>query len=261
MPRLFRLPNNLKVELRNLVEEEYRHVICYPECRLDELKHRLEELKKLGISAIEFSGEKTVCNLRVLGKGNVGIVVKALQDGGNVALKIRRADADRATMQHEANMLQTANMVTVGPRLLGATANFLVMEYVAGKLLPEWVQLLSETDASMRLRRVLCSVLQQARRLDEAGLDHGELSNAAKHVIIEADDEPCLVDFETASVTRRVSNVTSLCQFLLLRSSTAELVTRKLGGIDEEGLLEALRRYKQERNESNFSKILDKCQS
>jgi putative serine/threonine protein kinase len=259
MLRLHRLSDDQKVALRRLSEEKYGDVICYPECMRDEFDRRLEELKKLGVKAIEFLGEKTVCNQRVLGKGNVGIVVKAHLESGRVALKIRRTDADRATMMHEANMLQKANSVNVGPRLLGATANFLVMEYVDGKLLPEWVQSFSEGDASERLRRVLRSVLQQAWRLDEAKLDHGELSNAAKHVIVRADDEPCLVDFETASIMRRVSNVTSLCQFLLLRSSTAELVKKKLGHIDEVGLLEALRRYKCERSGESFSTILNEC--
>lgn len=42
-----------------------------------------------------------------------------------VALKIRRTDADRSQMYHEADMLKKANSVDVGPKLLDVSENFL----------------------------------------------------------------------------------------------------------------------------------------
>jgi putative serine/threonine protein kinase len=88
-------------------------------------------------------------------------------------------------------------------------------------------------------------------------LDHGELSNAPKHILVDADDRPYLVDFETASRNRRVSNVTSVCQYLLLGSQIAEKVKEKLGKVDEKQLIQKLRRYKRERTRENFEKILE----
>jgi len=208
---------------------------------------------------VEFTGEKMAFDVPVLGKGCVGIVVAVHTDVEKGALKIRRVDSDRAGMQHEAEMLRRANAINVGPRLLNVTENFLLMEFIEGKLLPQWVEALRGRGARSRIRRVLRAILEQGYRLDEAGLDHGELSRAPKHIIVDADDRPHLVDFETASINRRVSNVTSICQYLFIGSQAAKTIKRKLGEVDEKELIKALRNYKQERVQESFKKILDVC--
>lgn len=253
------MQNNKKIPLQSSSEEKYRNIICYPKYQKEEFKHRLEELKRLDIDTIEFKGQKTIHNIPVLGKGCVGIVVAAYRKTEKVALKIRRTDADRRTMQHEAEMLQKANQANTGPQLLGTTKNFLLMEYVEGTLLPEWIKTAVERNQRERLGHVLHLALEQTWRLDRAGLDHGELSHAPKHIIIRSDDTPCIVDFETASVSRQVSNVTSLCQYLFIGSSTAKLVQTKLCDIDKNDLLSALRIYKEKKTKKNLENILSKC--
>lgn len=247
------------VFLDQLREEQYGRIMCYPRYDLRELKHRIRELKKLGVKAVEFVGGKNVFNAQVLGKGCVGIVVVALTDRGKLALKVRRVDANRAGMQHEAEMLKKANAVGVGPRLLDTTENFLLMEFVEGTLLPQWVEMLKGKGTLSRIRRVLQEVLEQCWRLDESGLDHGELSRAPKHVIVDSEDSPWLVDFETASFHRRVSNVTSICQYLFIGSQAAKTIRRKFGEINREKLIKALRTYKQQCTRENFEKVLRVC--
>ena len=251
-------PNEF-IPLKRLHEERYCQVLCYPKYDLKEMRKRLKELRKLGVKAVEFTGEKMVFDVPVLGKGCVGIVVAVHTNLGRGALKIRRVDADRAGMQHEAEMLGRANAINVGPKLLKVTENFLLMEFLEGTLLPQWVEALRGRGTRSRIRRVLRAVLEQCYRLDEAGLDHGELSRAPKHIIVDADDHPHLVDFETASINRRVSNVTSICQFLFIGSKAAKTIKRKLGQVDEKELISALRNYKQERTRESFKKILDIC--
>ena len=216
-------------------------------------------MKRLGIKTLEFSGGKTAFNVSVLGKGCVGIVVTAHTDRGKAALKIRRIDADRAGMQHEAEMLRKANAVEVGPNLLDVTENFLLMEFIEGTLLPKWVETSSGKGTRARIRQVLQDVLEQCWRLDEEGIDHGELSTAPKHILIDVNDEPYIVDFETASVNRRVSNLTSICQYLFLRSHIAKIIKKKLGKIDRAQLIETLRNYKQGRTRENFENISNAC--
>jgi putative serine/threonine protein kinase len=251
-------PSKLIV-LNQLREEQYGRVICYPRYDLRELKRRVKELEKLGVKAVEFAGGKTAFDVPVLGKGCVGIVVLALTNRGKVALKVRRVDADRAGMQREAEMLRKANAVDVGPCLLDTSENFLLMEFVDGTLLPQWVKIVKGRGTRSRIRRVLREVLEQCWRLDESGLDHGELSRAPKHVIVDSSDNPCIVDFETASIHRRVSNVTSICQYLFIGSQAAKAIKRKLGEIDREELIKALRTYKQQRARENFEKVLSVC--
>jgi len=240
-------------------DKRYAMVLCYPRYDAQETTRRISELKRLGVKTLEFIGEKTVFNMPVLGKGCVGIVVAARADAKRVALKIRRVDADRLGMQHEAEMLKIANKIDVGPRLIGVSENFLLMEFIEGTLLPQWIEKLKEKGIKKRIRHVLRDVLEQCRILDEMGLDHGELSRAPKHIIIDSKDKSHIVDFETASTMRRTSNVTSICQFLFLGSQLAKTLKRRLGEIDKEALVATLRDYKLEQNSQNFIRILQAC--
>jgi putative serine/threonine protein kinase len=249
-----RLQKGEVVSLKGLQEKEYCEVLCYPRCEQEDLGKRLEELERLEVRAVEFSGDVRAFNVPVLGKGTVGIVVIVHTGTGRAALKIRRVDADRKGMLHEAEMLRRANAVNVGPRLLDVSENFLLMEFVEGNPFPRWIKSTLDPQFCMVLR----DVLEQCYRLDKSGLDHGELSNAAKHIIVNADNQPVLVDFETASVNRKVSNVTSICQYFFLRSPVAEKVREKLEKIKEKELIATLQEYKQERTREDFEKILEK---
>ena len=246
------------IPLNKLSEEKYVRIICYPKYEPEELTKRLCEMRRLGIKALCFVGDKKIGEVSVLGKGYVGIVVSAYTEKGKAALKIRRTDADRETMKHEAEMLQIANSVNVGPRLLGFTQDLLLMEFIEGLLLPAWIKkIIEERDAVKRVRRVLRDILEQCRRLDEAGLDHGELSKAPKHVIVDRGDKAWILDFETASSMRRASNVTSICQFLFLKGKMAELISGIIGQAPQDNLLLLLKKYKRSPTRENFEKILE----
>ena len=253
------LDNSEFVPLEQLNKKPYGQVICYPKYGVNELGKRLKELKKLKVTAIEFSGKKVVSGLPVLGKGCVGIVAIAYKKNERIAIKIRRVDADRMRMQHEAEMLKKANVVNVGPNLLDVSDNFLIMEFIEGILLPQWVNTLRGKETKSRVQRVLRAVLEQSWSLDKLGLDHGELSRAPKHIIVDANEKPWIVDFETASVNRKVSNVTSICQYLFIGSQIAKTIQKKLGKIDRTKLIQALRKYKQKRTRGSFKKILRIC--
>jgi putative serine/threonine protein kinase len=244
------------VNSEKLNKEPYASIICYPKPSKTELKNRLRELQKLGVKAMEFTGTKAVFNIPVLGKGCVGIVAIACRNGEKVALKIRRVDADRARMQQEAEMLREANAVHVGPKLLGVSKNFLLMKFIDGDLLPEW---LDKRRGKALMTKVLREVLEQCWRLDMAGLDHGELSRAPKHIIIDRGNVPWIVDFETASLNRRQSNVTSICQFLFISGLVAKKVAEKLGKKDKKAIVEVLRRYKNDGTRGNFENVLEIC--
>lgn len=247
-----------KVSIGNLVEEPYSAVLCYPKSSREELEQRIRELSEHGVNALEFAGNTATFNVPVLGKGCVGIVVIAhLNNGQKAALKIRRVDADRDSLHHEAQMLAKANAVGVGPRLMGVSKNFLLMQYIEGKKLLDWLSMHKEKKA---FHMVLTDILEQCWRLDSIGLDHGELSNAPKHLIVDMHAKPWIVDFETASLNRKPANVTSVCQFLFTSNSTvARAVAEVYGERNREKIIEALRRYKKERTLENFKRIVQFC--
>ena len=247
----------VKVLTENLTVEPYASVLCYPRASETELESRLEELREHGVKAVEFTGEASAFNVPVLGKGFVGIVVTAHLGEERVALKIRRVDADRIGLEHEAQMLAKANSVQVGPRLIGVSKNYLLMQLADGYLLPQWLNAHKDKN---QLHDVLGEVLEQCWRLDNINLDHGELSKALKHIIINKPQEPFIVDFETASIDRKPANVTSVCQFFFTGYGiVAKAVAEVLGEVDRAGVIDVLRCYKNERNRENFDCVLRAC--
>ena len=246
-----------QVRTENLEEEPYASILCYPRVSDAELQNRLGELREHGVKAVEFAGKTSAFNVPVLGKGFVGIVVTAHLDGQSVALKIRRVDADRLGLQHEAQMLAKANSVQVGPRLISVSKNFLLMQFIDGAVLPDWLDVHKEKKP---LRNVLNDILEQCWRLDNIGLDHGELSKAPKHLIVDKTQKPFIVDFETASLNRKPANVTSACQFLFASGgAVAKAVAEVLGERNREEIIWALRLYKKDRIRENFDRVLQVC--
>jgi putative serine/threonine protein kinase len=208
----------------------------------------------MGISALIFRGRHAIDGVPILGKGHVGIVVAGLLEGEEVAVKLRRADADRASMEAEGEYLRLANGVSVGPRLLGASREVLAMELVEGDYLVDWVGGLGPGDAEP-LRGLLMDLMDQARRLDEAGLDHGELSSARRHVIVSG-GVGRIVDFESASVSRRCSNVTSMAQYLFFNRGMAGGIGGVISLPDRDSLVAALSAYRWWPREASFRRVL-----
>ena len=241
----------------NLDKEPYASVLCYPKASEAELESRLVELREHDVKAVEFAGDASAFNVPVLGKGFVGIVVAAHLDKQKLALKIRRVDADRLGLQHEAQMLAKANSAQVGPKLIGVSNNFLLMQLIDGAIFPEWLDIHRK---KAQVLGVLNDVLEQCWRLDNAGLDHGELSKAPKHIIVDKQLKPWIVDFETASVNRKTANVTSVCQFLFTSGGSVAIeVAEVLGERKKEEIIYALRLYKKDRTRENFNRVVQAC--
>jgi putative serine/threonine protein kinase len=253
------LTKPFKVLTENLKEEPYASILCYPRVSDAELQSRLRELREHGVKAVEFAGKTSAFNVPVLGKGFVGIVVIAHLDSQRVALKMRRVDANRLGLQREAQMLAKANSVQVGPRFVSVSKNFLLMQLIDGAVLPDWLDAHKEKKP---LRNVLNDILEQCWQLDNIGLDHGELSKAPKHLIIDKTQKPFIVDFETASLNRKPANVTSVCQFLFTsRGAVATRVAEVLGERNNAEIIKALRIYKADRARENFDRVLQACLS
>ena len=131
------------------------------------------------------------------------------------------------------------------------------MQLIDGATLPEW---LNSHKKKAHVRSVLNDVLEQCWRLDSAGLDHGELSKAPKHILVDKHRKPWIVDFESASVNRKPANVTSVCQFLFTSGGgVSRAVAEVLGERKREEIISALRCYKKDRTRGNFSRVVQAC--
>ncbi len=236
----------------NEILKNYLFLLSYPEETRQEAEKRFEELRKVGIEALILEGPIEVKNVRILGKGHASLVIKGkLIEGEEVAIKILRTDADRSSLEREAELLRLANAVGVGPRLYNYAKHVIVMELVEGVRIGEWDPTTYKKDDVMYVIRDL---LEQCRRLDVINLDHGELSNPAKHVIIG--ERPVILDFESASLNRRPSNVTSLAQYLFISGPFSDYFRKYLIRRSKEEVIGILRKYKRDFNDEVFKDML-----
>lgn len=243
------------IPIKKLVKEPYSIILGYPKAGSRQLQSRIIELEKLKIKSISFTGQTTIGSLQILGKGYVGVVVLAKKRNNIVALKIRRLDSQRSEMKSEAKLMKLVNTVNVGPKLYDVSKNFLVMEYLEGDKIGDWIQSLKGNGSSKKLKSIIRIILEDCYRLDKIGFDHGELSSISKHVIV-GKLRTTLIDFESSSVNRRASNVTSITQAIFIGSGIAKKVQR-IYKIPEKGkIIDVLRKYKHEPTRRSFENIL-----
>jgi len=246
--------NSSLVPISKLVKEPYSLILGYPKATKGELTKRHSELKKLGITAVSFQGETILNNIHVLGKGYVGVVVLSKLHKKDVALKIRRIDSSRSEMKSEAKLLKLANKVNVGPKLIDSSKNFIIMDYVVGQKITDWVRELKGRGSAAKLKSIVRQVLEDCHTLDTIHLDHGELSYIHKHVIVG--ESPCIIDFESGSTNRRTSNVTSATQSIFIGSALSSVVKNIIKIPNKKKLIDPLKKYKHEQSRENFDQIL-----
>jgi len=244
------------ISIKKFIKEPYSKILGYPKASLRQLQSRISELEKLKIKSISFSGQTTIGSLQILGKGYVGVVVLAKKRKNVIALKIRRLDSQRSEMRSEAKLLKLVNTVNVGPKLYGVSKNFLVMEYLEGDKIGDWIQSLRGVGSSKKLKSVVRTILEDCYKLDRMGFDHGELSSISKHVII-GKSRVTLIDFESSSVNRKVSNVTSVTQAIFIGSGIAKKVQKIYKIPPKQKIIDVLRIYKQEQTRRSFDNILN----
>ncbi len=246
----------LLVPLERLAEDPYRQVLAYPRPENTLVESRIRQLKELGVSSLQFGGLLKMGRVSVLGKGVVGIVVAGEVRGKKVAVKIRRVDSRRHSMAQEASMMKEANKAGIGPKCLGSTEDILAMQFLEGQRLPLWLSGLKGRGRKSRVKSTLRNLFDQCVKLDAYGLDHGELSRAHKNVLVTAECHPWILDFESASLMRRVNNFTSIAQYLFLGGGFAKKVSRILGPVDKRALVSHLRLYKSGITNDAFDSVL-----
>jgi len=240
----------------DLVRTPYVQVLTYPRISLREATSRVRQLRSLKVEEMIFEGHVRVGRLGILGLGTVGIVVKARANGMLCALKIRRTDANRANMEEEVKITLLANRIGVGPEVFGYTRDMILMKLLDAKEISEWLKGVHGEGSRDEVRAMVHALLNQCRKLDIMGIDHGQLSNLRKHAVI-AEGKPWLIDFESAGTARRPRNVTTAAQYLFVGGAVAPAMRRALGLRETESLKKLLGEYKRDLSDYSYSKILE----
>jgi len=240
----------------DLVRTPYVQVITYPRISPREAKSRVKQLRSLKVEEVIFEGHARVGRLGILGLGTVGIVVKAKASGTLCALKIRRTDANRPNMEEEVRITLLANRLGVGPEVFGHTRDLILMKLLESREISEWLKGVRGEGSRDEVRAMVHALLNQCRKLDIMGIDHGQLSNLRKHAVI-AEGRPWLIDFESAGTDRKPRNVTTAAQYLFIGGAVAPAMRRALGLRETESLKKLLGEYKRDLSDYSYSKILE----
>ena len=219
-----------------------RQLLAYPNGNESTLVDRWDELQTYGLEAIYSHGPKTLSSLRILGLGYCGVVLRVRHHGHDRVLKICRDPSPQSNLRREASMLIRANAIGVGPTHLAHSNNFLLMDHINGPTLADWLQ---DAPSVESIYRVVRNLIYQAYRLDQIGLDHGDLRCITSHSLIWS-LAPVLIDFSGASLDRRPANVTTLVQGLFISTHLSQLLRPWFPHLRKASLIEHLRRYKQQ---------------
>jgi len=245
-----------RVRPEDLSRTPYIQVLTYPRISLRAAKSRIKQLKQLGVNELVFEGHAKVGRLGILGLGTVGIVVRARVDDRLCALKIRRTDANRPNMDEEVRVATLANRIGVGPEIYAHTKDMVLMKLLESQEIFDWLKGLRGKGKRNESREMLHSLLNQCRKLDIMGIDHGQLSNLRKHAVI-AEGKPWIIDFESAGTERKPRNVTTAAQYLLVGGGLSPLMRSTLGVRDTDTLKKLLSDYKRDFSDYSYSRMLE----
>lgn len=194
-------------------------VLCYPGQSHDCCIERVNEMYSLGIDEVYSFGDTLIgSGVRVVGKGHAAVVVLARHvSHGVVALKIRRTDSKRHSMETEAQILMKVFNTGYAPRPYVYSTNMIVREFVDGCTLEKLIELYrGERNA---LLSSLKSLVMGALAMDLMGVDLVEISRPHSQVVYLccAPERPFFVDFESARLTSRPCNMTKVISFMVSR--------------------------------------------
>ena len=99
------------------------------------------------------------------------------------------------------------------------------MEFIKGKTFNEW---LFANPSKKELEKCLNELFLQAKKLDEIGLDHGQLAGKGKNILVR-NGLPVIIDFEKASQNRKCHNCTQLEAFIYRNPNSA--IAKKINEI------------------------------
>ncbi len=223
-----------------------KRILCYPEDRCEVLIKRINEIQKHGVIGFLNHGETLIeKNMRIIGKGYSSIVVLACleQIRKPVALKIRRLDSRRKSLEYEGIMLDYLSSTSYTPVLYFWSTDFIGMEYIRGISLEKFIEQTVTTNNIKRLFKTLTKVLSASYFFDLLGIDHAELNRPYGHIIVTQNNLPVYLDWESARIRKIPHNLTMVASYLFIRSKYSEYI-RRLLGINRKNVIDQLRKYK-----------------
>lgn len=195
---------------------------------LEKQKLSFEELYVYEITKTDLLRElegKGLENIYYFAHGKRGEIYTAVQDRSKlvkthfpsrkdlmkVAIKIKKEESKaEGRIKNEAEWLKRLNKEQIGPKLLLYGDNHLVYKFVEGEFIWRWIDRHDKDE----IKDVLEEVLLQCYKMDRLNVNKEEMHHPLKHVIVDKDNVPVLIDFERCHKTDKPSNVTQFVEFI-----------------------------------------------
>jgi release factor glutamine methyltransferase len=195
--------------------------------------------------------DKRVRNLHLLAKGHRGYVYTGTFKSRKVAIKIRNPESTApARIRIEAGFLKILNKNNIGPRLYLGDDEFLIMEYIEGRLILDYLG----SSRKSRIISLLRKIFLQLHTLDTLGINKEEMHHPVKHILIR-NHRPVLIDFERSRYSEKAHNITQFSQFLS-GAHVMEILGKKGIHIKKQEMMAAARGYSRDCSKENLEKII-----
>lgn len=106
------------------------------------------------------------------------------------------------------NKLQDYDFV---PKIYLSSSDYVVMDFVKGTRIKEYI-IDSDKDSILK---VLDRVLECCYFLDSEKINKYEMTNPYKHILIQSNQQPKLIDFERSRISEKTKNTTQFLQYIL----------------------------------------------
>jgi len=153
-------------------------------------------------------------------------------------------------IENEVNWLNKLNKIGIGPKLISYGDNYLIIKFVNGVLIGDYIN----NESSVRIEKLIKEILEQCYKLDKMNVDKEEMTNPYKHIIVGK--KVVMIDFERARFSLKPHNITGFCQYLTSKKIYSVLCKKGLG-FDKNKLKEILKKYKRNYSWKDFKKIED----
>lgn len=185
--------------------------LCYPRQETSCCLQRIHVLESLGVIGFCSIGNRyrEIVGFGALGIGRSSVVVLgATSRGGLVAVKSRRLDGKRWSLEREGRILDMLGGAGISPRPSYYSRDLIVMDYIRGPTLGDILLKYRSAFTRRLIAKAVAESLKVARLLDLFNILHLELSRPWRNLVFTESMRAVVVDLESSSTS--CGNVTKL---------------------------------------------------
>lgn len=192
-----------------------------------------------------------VKKLSLYAKGKRGLVYTGIYKGKKVAVKIENPKSKAVgRIEIEGLFLGIVNKAGIGPKLIEAETDFIIMEFIGGDRILDYFQ----KSSKQKIRKCIEQIFDQLYTLDKMGINKEEMHHPIKHIIV-VKDRAVLIDFERAAKREKTHNVTQFCQFLTNKKVSIILSEKEIV-VNRKKIINAAKEYSKNQTKTKLNKIL-----